>query len=184
MALRWWSAYAADCALAQEIEAGKVDNRLVSLIDMMPTTLAAAGVDRPKNLVGADLFDPDFSGHERLFAARDRCGDAADRIRSVRTREFKYIRNFRPDLPHLQHSGYKKISYPVETVMKALHAEGKWDSPFMAKTRPKEELYDLTVDPNEMNNLAADPVHAGKLAELRRRGRSVDCRCKRSWAGG
>ena len=150
-----------------KVEAGKVDDRLVSLTDLMPTTLAAAGVEAPKNLVGANIFDPNFAGHEKLFAARDRCGDAPDRIRSVRTRNFKYIKNFHPEIPWMQHSGYKKASYPVVTVMQVLHAEGKWDSPFMAKTKPAEELYDLKADPYELNNLATDPAYADKLAELR-----------------
>tara|TARA_R110002096_G_scaffold26518_6_gene81757 strand:- start:471 stop:1904 length:1434 start_codon:yes stop_codon:yes gene_type:complete len=148
------------------IKAGQVDDRLVSLIDLMPTTIAATGVEAME-LPGGDLLDPEWGGHEMLFAARDRCGDAADRIRSVRTSEFKYIRNFHPELPYLQHSGYKKLSYPTETVMKQLHAEGKWDSPFMAQTRPKEELYDLTRDPHEMTNLAEDPKYAEQLAALR-----------------
>ena len=150
-----------------QVEAGKVDDRLVSLIDMMPTTLAAAGAEAPDNLVGADILDPDFAGHEMLFAARDRCGDAPDRIRSVRTRSYKYIRNFNPEIPYMQHSGYKRAGYPVDTVMRVLHDEGKWTSPFMAVSKPEEELYDLKADPWEMNNLAADPAHAGKLAELR-----------------
>lgn len=151
-----------------KIEAGKVDDRLVSLIDLMPTTLAAAGVDVPDRLVGSNLMDPDFSGHEMLFAARDRCGDAPDRIRSVRTRDFKYIRNFHPDIPYMQHSGYKRAGYPVDTVMRVLHEEGKWTSPFMAETRPKEELYDLRADPNEMKNLAGDPEYTETLDSLRK----------------
>jgi len=150
-----------------KVEAGKIDDRLVSLIDLMPTTLAAAGVKAPQNLVGGDLFNADFKGHEMLFAARDRCGDAPDRIRSVRTQDFKYIKNFHPEIPYMQHSGYKRSVYPVDTVMRVLHADGKWTSPFMAKTKPVEELYDLKNDPWEMNNLADDPAHAEKLAELR-----------------
>ena len=150
----------------EKIKAGEVSDDLASLLDMMPTTLAAAGSALP-DLPGRDLLAADFSGHDFLFAARDRCGDAADRIRSVRTREFKYIRNFHPERPYLQHSGYKKLSYPVETLMKVMHQQGRWDTPFMADTRPKEELYDLAADPYEMNNLADDPKFAEKLAELR-----------------
>ncbi len=149
------------------IEADEVDDRLVSLIDMMPTTLAAAGVEAPGNLEGYNLLDPHERGHPRLFAARDRCGDAPDRIRSVRTRDFKYIKNFHPEIPYMQHSGYKRAGYPVDTVMRVLHEEGKWDSPFMAKTKPVEELYDLKADPNEMNNLADDPAYTETLVKLR-----------------
>ena len=132
----------------------------------MPTTLAAAGVEAPE-VAGREFSRRRLEGHERLFAARDRCGDAPDRIRSVRTHSFKYIRNFHPEIPYLQHSGYKKLAYPVVTLMKVMHAQGRWDSPLMAKTRPAEELYDLTADPHEMTNLAAHPAHAEKLAELR-----------------
>jgi uncharacterized sulfatase len=152
-----------------KVQPGSVNNQLTSLLDMVPTTLAAANVPAPQGvqLMGHDIHDPDWSGHAHLFAARDRCGEAVDRIRSVRTRKFKYIRNFHPDKPYLQHSSYKKLSYPVVTVMQVLHAEGKWDSPMMAQTRPVEELYDLESDPNEMNNLADDPSKATELAELR-----------------
>ena len=30
----------------------------------------------------------------------------------------------------------------------------------------REQLYDLIFDPNESNNLAADPAHSGVLAEM------------------
>ncbi len=150
-----------------KIEPGTVHEELTSLLDLMPTTLAAAGVGVPNVLPGANLLDPDWQGHEQLFAARDRCGDAPDRIRSVRTQDFKYIRNFHPEIPYMQHSGYKRGSYPVDTLMRVLHDEGTWTSPFMAKTRPEEELYDLLTDPHELTNLANDPAHAETLKELR-----------------
>lgn len=155
----------------EKVEAGLVDERLVSLIDLMPTTLAAVGAPIPENLVGENLFDPEFEGHDAIFAARDRCGDAPDRIRAVRTQDFKYIRNYHPEIAYMQHSGYKRGSYPVDTLMRVLHAKGEWDSPFMAETKPKEELYDLNADPWEMNNLADDPEHAETLADL---GKALD----------
>lgn len=151
-----------------QVQAGQVDDRLVSLLDLMPTTLWAVRVTPPE-LPGHNLLDSGFPGHEFLFAARDRCGDSVDRIRSVRTREFKYIRNFHPELPYLQHSGYKKAGYPVETLMKVMHSQERWDTLLMAKTRPTEELYDLVADPHEMNNLADDPDFHSELLDLRSR---------------
>ncbi|WP_145304463.1 sulfatase family protein [Crateriforma conspicua] len=152
------------------IAAKEVSDDLVSLLDLMPTTLTAAGADVPE-LPGINLLDPDTSGHDVLFAARDRCGDAIDRIRSARTKNFKYIRNFHPELPYMQHSGYKRLQYPVDTLMRVLHQRGEFDSPFMADRRPAEELYDLRTDPHEQHNLADDPRYATQLIRLRQ---SVD----------
>jgi len=150
----------------KKIKGGVVKEELASLLDVMPTTLAAAEIQPPK-LPGKNLLDESWSGHDKLYAARDRCGDAPDRIRSVRTARFKYIRNFQPERPYLQTSSYKTLEYPVETLMKVLYEQGKWTSPFMAKTRPKEELYDLKADPAELKNLASDSQYASQLAEFR-----------------
>lgn len=149
-----------------KLKGGVTKTGLVSLLDVMPTTLAAAGVQGPQ-LPGLNLLADDWQGHTMTFAARDRCGDAPDRIRSVRTGDFKYIRNFHPDRPYLQHSGYKKLQYPVLTLMKVMHQQGRWNTLFMSDTRPEEELYDLRNDPHEMHNLAADPKYAKQLLHLR-----------------
>ena len=146
-------------------------SRLVSLLDLMPTTLAAVGCrGSEKSYRGLQpARSEDWKGHEMLFAARDRCGDAPDRIRSgtdPATSSTSAI--FIPRFPIMQHSGYKKLSYPVLTVMKVLYEQGKWDTLFMADTRPAEELYDLRSDPHEMKNLAGDPAYAKKLTELRK----------------
>ena len=153
--------------------AGESNDGLTSLLDLMPTTLAAAGVTLSdsalSDLPGTDLLAPNWVGHQEIYAARDRCGDAPDRIRSVRTDRFKYIRNFHPEIPYLQLSSYKKLSYPVDTLMRVLHAKGQWDSPLMAAERPREELYDLDDDPWETNNLASEPAHAETLNTLRQK---------------
>lgn len=89
------------------------------------------------------------------------------RIRSVRTHDFKYIRNFHPEVPYMQHSGCKRAGYPFDPVMRVLDKEGKWTSPFMVMTKPEEELYDPEADPWEMNNLASEPAMVGALVTLR-----------------
>ncbi|MEP4681245.1 MAG: sulfatase, partial [Rhodopirellula bahusiensis] len=149
-----------------ELSRGSVEGGMGSLLDIVPTTLEAAGIESSE-LPGKSLLSQEWNGHERIFAARDRCGDAPDRIRSVRNEQYKYVRNFHPEKPYLQLSSYKKLSYPVETLMKVLHADGQWDSPFMAESRPEEELYDLSADPHELNNLAAGASHQSTLLEMR-----------------
>ncbi|MEM6980230.1 MAG: sulfatase [Planctomycetota bacterium] len=144
--------------------AGVIDDRLVSLLDLMPTTLIAVGLaDEYQSLIerlpGGNLLDLDWLGHDVLFAARDRCGDAPDRIRSVRSRGFRLTRNLEPHRPYTQHSGYKKLQYPVLTLMRVLHQRGQWDSPWMATERPIEELYDLRDDPHQLRNIAGDPEY-------------------------
>ena len=43
------------------------------------------------------------------------------------------------------------------------------NSGFMAEGRPPEELYDLEIDPHEVNNLADDPRYRDDLEAMRRR---------------
>ena len=93
-----------------------------------------------------------------------------DRIRSVRTTRFNYLRNFRPELPYTQHSSYKEVQYPMLPLLRLLHAEGRLtpvQAAFLARTRPPEELYDLEADPWETRNLAGLPEHAATLRDLR-----------------
>ncbi|QDU38536.1 Choline-sulfatase [Maioricimonas rarisocia] len=152
------------------LQPGTVDERMVSLIDLAPTSLAAAGIEPPEVMQGVDFLAEGFHGRAAVFAARDRCGDAIDRIRCVRTDRFKYIRNFEPQRPYTQRSGYKTLQYPVITLLEVLHERGALtpvQARFMAAEKPVEELYDLVADPHETKNLADDPQYAGTLRELR-----------------
>lgn len=92
-----------------------------------------------------------------------------DRVRSVQTKRFKYIRNFHPDRPYSQHSGYKELQYPGMAVARALKQRGELTGApalFWAERRPAEELYDIVADPEELNNLAGNPAHAKTLSLL------------------
>lgn len=162
----------AGAAEAGVAEAGSRDERLVSLIDLAPTSLAMAGLPVPQHLHGRDIHAQGGEAvvhPEGVFAARDRCGDAVDRIRCVRTKRYKYIRNFQPERSYSNFSSYKKLQYPALTVMAVMHEQGRLEgrqAQWFADGRPEEELYDLRADPHELTNLADDPAHREKLREL------------------
>ena len=152
------------------IEPGTVIDDLVSAIDFGPTSLNLTGADLPCYMQGQVFMGPDAQKREYVIAARDRCDGTVDRIRCVRTRRFKYIRNYFPNRPYTQFNLYKKHRYPVLTLMEILYAQGKLtpeQTLFMALTRPDEELYDLQADPYELNNLAGDENYQDTLKKLR-----------------
>jgi len=152
------------------VAAGKVREDLVEHIDIAAATLALAGLPRPVSMQARDVFAKDYAPKEFVFAARDRADETVDRIRSVRSEQFKYIRNFYPSRPYLQPNRYKDEKAIVQA-MRRLHLEGKLNRDqvlIMAETRPREELYDLKADPHELRNLAADPALVATLARHRK----------------
>jgi arylsulfatase A-like enzyme len=154
------------------IPAGGVREDLVEHIDMAAVSLAAAGLPIPAVMQGRDLFDPDFTPRRHAFAARDRCDETVDRIRSVRTDRHLYIRNFHPARPLLQPNDYKDKK-AILVALRGLHEAGRLepvtDSLLFAPTRPAEELYDWRADPWQLVNLAEDAAHRDTLESLRRR---------------
>ena len=154
------------------IQPGTVVDDFISAIDFAPTFLEAAGIASPKYMQGRNFLDPKSKAPGTIFAARDRCDGTVDRIRCVRSKQYKYIRNYYPDRPYTQFNAYKKLQYPVLTLMQVLNKEGKLtpeQARFMAPTRPKEELYDLQKDPHELHNLADDRKFRNVLREHSRK---------------
>lgn len=151
---------------------GKVRGDLIEHIDMAAISLAAAGLPIPKLMQARDVFAKGYQPRTAVFAARDRCDETVERLRSVRTDRFLYIRNFHPQRPHLQPNAYKDGKSIVQT-LRSLHASGQLDALseklLFSPTRPAEELYDWTADPWQVQNLTTDPGHARMLIELRAR---------------
>ncbi len=151
--------------------AGTVNDALVSAIDITATTLRLAGVEPPPHMEGRPFFGPGAGRRDSIIAARDRCDETADRIRCVRDRRYKYIRNFFPERPYAQQNVYKDTQYPTLAAMRRLQAQGKLTGPpalFLAPSRPAEELYDLENDPHEIRNLAGSAGHQAELDRMRR----------------
>lgn len=152
------------------ISPGTVRDDLVAFIDLAPTVLAVAGVERPARMQGQPFLGPQARTNPYVFAARDRMDETYDRIRSVRDKRYRYIRNFHPDLPYAQNIAYMN-KMPTMLAWRRANAEGKLKGAarlFFAARKPAEELYDTDADPHEIQNLAASPQHRVVLQRMRK----------------
>jgi len=153
----------ADFRDSAKIKAGAINESLVSGIDLGPISLALAGIPIPSFMEGVNILDSTVDAREFVISTRDRCDFTIDRIRSVRSKEYKYIRNFMSDRPYTQLTYMDVDSVAFVKVMKQRYAENQLDSlqaRFMSLKRPEEELYNLIEDPFEVNNLAKNPNYS------------------------
>lgn len=151
-------------------KAGDVNEELVSAVDITAASLYLAGINVPEYMQGQNFLGPKGKRREYIIAARDRCDETVDRIRCVRTKRYKYIRNYYSDRPYTQLNRYKESEYPVLRLMKRLNVQKKLtpeQALFFASNRPPEELYDLQTDPHEVKDLSGNPKFEDKLIELR-----------------
>jgi len=126
-------------AVGPGFSGGKQVNEVVANLDVAPTLLAVAGIDAPKHFQG------------RSFKALA-SGETLDKPwNNEFAYEYFWEYNF-PQTPTtlaVRTDRYKLIQY-----------HGIWDT---------EELYDLSNDPKEMNNLADDPALYEEKIRLRKR---------------
>lgn len=151
----------------QAIHAGTPRTDLVNGIDISVTSLALAGLPVPEYMEGRNLFASDYK-RDFVISARDRCDFTIDHIRTVRTEDFRYIRNFMTNRPYMQPQ--YRDNKPYVKLLKKLFSEGKLNEQqawFFAEERAAEELYDLSKDPHQTINVAADPEYVEALTRHR-----------------
>jgi len=155
--------------------AGTTRPELVSMIDLAPTVLRLAGMERPRHLQGRAILDGcgrrpvDSPLRTHVFAARDRMDTHYDRVRSVHDGRYQYVRNFYPEKPLYMDLDYRR-QQPMMVDILRLRDEGKLNATQMLWFRPTksaEELYDLRQDPHQLTNLADRPAYAAHLKRLR-----------------
>ncbi|MFP4282098.1 MAG: sulfatase, partial [Opitutales bacterium] len=151
-------------------EPGEAVEEIVSFHDIIPTILRLAGADVPDLMSGRNFLGPDRGEpRERHFAFRERMDERYDNARAVRGERYLYIRNYAPWAPWMQHLGYlwrMPATQAWEAHWQAGETSpisGRWFEPKMSA----EELYDTVEDPDCTRNLAGDPAHAPRLAEMR-----------------
>jgi arylsulfatase A-like enzyme len=150
------------------ISLGRVVNDLVTLLDVGATTLALAGAELPNYLEGQNLFGSEYQAAEYVLGARDRCDYTIDRIRTVRSDRYRYIRNHYLDRPLMQ-PGYRD-DRPPSMDMRRLFEAGElteYQAEHWFGLRPREELYDIDADPHQIYNLASLPDFQAELLRHR-----------------
>jgi uncharacterized sulfatase len=192
LAIRW----------PEKIAAGRNVKVPVSLIDLAPTFLAAAGLESPDDPDGQSLLPALVPGGDdsklrgwaligrEVHVGRARQGNLPYPVRSLRTPDFLYVKNFKPDRwpmgdPHgvtddsapshdeLVNDTYSAFPDIDSSPTKAWLVEHRKDAgmaPFIDFAwgkRPSEELYEIGKDPHQTRNLANDPAYAGTLVKLR-----------------
>ncbi len=165
----------------ERINGGNVSDALISFIDFAPTFLEAAGIAPHAEMTGKSFLDlltasqPSaaesrrdcvLTGRERHTHARyDNLGYPS---RAIRTQEYLYIRNFKPDRwPAGDPDGYHDTDEsPTKTFM--LEKRETYADLFQAAfgKRPAAELYDIKNDPGCVHNLVQRDEYAGVRKEL------------------
>ncbi len=172
-----------------KVSPGRRLDDFVSLTDLAPTFLEAAGLPVPKVMTGrslmksltaeaSGLIDPSrdhaLIGKERHVPCQEAPDSGGTPMRAIRTADWLYIRNFRPDrwpagTPNYQQAFLKNSWYgdadngPTKSYMIAHREKDETHRKLFALAfgkRPAEELYDLRSDPDQLVNLASDPARA------------------------
>lgn len=143
------------------IAGGKIVDALVSQVDLFPTICDLLEIPKPAWLQGRSLL-PILNGkaeevNDEVYAEVTYHA-AYEPKRSVRTKRWNYIRNYgdkhTPVLPNCDDGFSKQV----------------WlDKGWKTHQIPSEEIYDLVFDPEERNNLAADPAVRSALEDMRKR---------------
>jgi len=141
----------------------------VTLIDFAPTIIAIAGGVKPETMTGKSVLTLAHNDEDRMvFTGRDRMDENYDLIRTARTAQYLYIRNYFPHRPLLQQQAYAWQALGYQS----------WESEYLAgrtnalqsryfEPKPAEEFYDNYADPHQINNLIDSPEHQERIQRHR-----------------
>lgn len=161
-----------------KIKPGGTSAALVSLVDLLPTFVEAAGGGQPEDMDGRS-FLPVLTGKSarhraEVFAAHTGDGQMnRSPMRAIRTDRYKLILHLAPETPYKTHISEGATadgrSYWESWVRLAAKNRRAAEVVRRYRHRSAEELYDLKADPWEQRNLAGESAYRSVLGELRRK---------------
>ena len=179
------------------VDAGSTNSAMISSVDLLPTIVEIAGGKPPDGIDGASILAQlrgnETNRHDSVYATHSTLGlNIPDLepygIRSLRTSKYRFVRNLHPQNPP---RSFISEPRPLRGSLTYLATYGVWVSPglptywkswlAMAEhepaaaeridqymNRPPVELYDVSIDPSELNNLAQVPEYAVVVDQLNR----------------
>ena len=143
----------------------------LNFIDFAPTILSIVGLEIPKVYQGIAFLGSKKSKNKRnySYSASDRFDEVTDRIRAVKTKKYKYIRNYDINKPHALNNYYRTQMALMRHLTalnesNLLSAEQKL---WFNVPKNLEEFYDLENDPFELNNLIGEKKYSKEIENLR-----------------
>ncbi len=130
-------------------------NEMVNTLDIAATSMYLADIPVPGHFESRNLLGDVYQPREYIFGSRDRCDWTIDRIRTVRSESYRYIRNFMTDRPLMQPQ--YRDNHDITIILRAMFKDGKLNKEqafHFLETRVEKELYDVVKDPEMINNLA------------------------------
>ncbi len=155
-----------------DLPIGSSVDGFVSFVDFAPTILNLAGIEIPKPLdgtpfMGTDIKYSELNSRDKVYGYGDRYDELYAFTRTLRKGNMKYVRNFQSYNPKSLHAFYR-YRMAAFTEWRELYKEGVLtdvQSRFFEKQAP-QELYDLSIDPYETNNLAFDLSYNTELKKM------------------
>jgi len=173
------------------IQPGRVIDDFVNFPDVAPTIMEAVGLPKHPQMTGKSFFDTLLSqksgqidpsrtyallGKERhdVGRASEEGTDLSYPVRAIRTKDFLYVLNIKPELWPAGNPEYglrNTDGSPTKSYLADLNP-GDPEYAFYEMSfgkRPEEELYQIANDPDCMKNLANNPEYKETKRRLRAR---------------
>ena len=158
-------------ACSNQVQPGICDSLVSVNIDLPPTILELAGVERVPRLQGVSmtklLSDPTAKIRDVVFSEHNwHVMQAHERM--VRRRNYLYVRNAYPEFQSMCVEAAPK--FPAGRDLWDAHAAGElneFQQDLFLVPRPAEELFDVVADPHQLKNLAMDANFANQTSEMR-----------------
>ncbi len=149
---------------SKQFQKNTISSDLVSFIDIAPTVLDLAGINIPSYVDGISILT---KKNKYIYAARDRLDDMPGRLRAIRSKNFKFIKNYMPEIVGAQKLAFRE-NLKVMKELRLLYENEKLDEVQSQwfKPIPVKQLYNLETDPFEINNLAMNKEYQNILNEF------------------